>query len=326
MKIKKIYYSLQTIFYILLEKKLYLINSPQNYLSLLEYLKKNNIDDNKVKIIVGFSSDNSISQIQKIHSSEIGIKNDLVFLKERFNQKFLNFILRILKNLKINKSLCIVGDKKSILFKTLYQGATKAVFLDDGLNLLIFNDDDLKVKDYKLFSYFDLNTKKLIKNDFSFLKTKVQVNYVSSNDIWLLGSPAATFGIFDKNTYNSIIKKFAKKFDDKNILFFSHRDEKVEKINFPKNIIINNNITEPIEIHASKQKTMPFLIAGFYTTALHILGTILNEKKIILMNINFNTNLINTDGLKERYNLVNLKEQYNLVKSVLEKNNIENFF
>ena len=44
------------------------------------------------------------------------------------------------------------------------------------------------------------------------------------------------------------------------------------------------------------------------------------------MNINFNTNLINTDGLKERYNLVNLKEQYNLVKSVLEKNNIENFF
>ena len=25
---------------------------------------------------------------------------------------------------------------------------------------------------------------------------------------------------------------------------------------------------------------MPFLIAGFYTTALHILGTILNETKI----------------------------------------------
>jgi hypothetical protein len=331
MKIKKIYYSLQTIFDILLAKNLYLINSPQNYLSLLEYLKVNNIKDNKVKIIAGFPSDNSIRQIQKIHSSEIGIKNELVFLKERFDGKFFNFILKILKRLKINKSLCIVGDKKYVLFKALYQGTLKAIFLDDGLNLLTFNDHDLKVKDYKLFSYFDLNTKKLIKNDFSFLKTKVQVNNVSNNNIWLLGSPAATFGIFDKNTYNSIIKKFAEKFNDKNIFFFPHRDEKFDKINFPKNIIINKNISEPIELYTSKQKTMPFLIAGFYTTALHILGTILNETKIILMNINFNTNLIKTNDLKERYNfedfrLVNLKEQYNLVKKVLEKNNIENFF
>ena len=153
--------------------------------------------------MAGFPSDNSISQIQKIHSSEIGIKNELVFLKERFDEKFFNFILKILKRLKINKSLCIVGDKKYMLFKALYQGTLKAIFLDDGLNLLIFNDDDLKVKDYKLFSYFDLNTKKLIKNNFSFLKTKVQVINVSNNDIWLLGSPAATFGIFDKSTYKS---------------------------------------------------------------------------------------------------------------------------
>ena len=86
MKIKKIYYSLQTIFDILLAKNLYLINSPQNYLSLVEYLKINNIKDNKVKIIAGFPSDNSIRQIQKIHSSEVGIKNELVFLKERFKK------------------------------------------------------------------------------------------------------------------------------------------------------------------------------------------------------------------------------------------------
>ena len=151
MKIKKIYYSLQTIFYILLAKNLYLINSPQNYLSLLEYLKINNINDNKVKIIAGFPSDNSIRQIQKIHSSEIGIKNELIFLKERFDEKFFNFILKILKRLKINKSLCIVGDKKYMLFKALYQGALKTIFLDDGLNLLTFNDDELKVKNYKLF-------------------------------------------------------------------------------------------------------------------------------------------------------------------------------
>ena len=326
MKIKKIYYSFQTILEILLSKNLYLINSPQNYISLVEYLKLNNIKDNKTKIIAGFTSDNSIKQIQKIHASEIGIKNDLIFLKEKFNEKLFNFFLKILKILKIKKTFCIVGDKKYIVFKAIYQGAMQVVFLDDGLNLLIFSDDDFKVKDYKLFSYFDLDNKKLIKNNFSFFKTKIQANFISNNHIWLLGTPASTFGILDKNIYNSIIKKFAEKFKDKSITLFPHRDEKVDKINLPKNIIINKSINDPIEIYASKQKSMPFLIAGFYTTALHILGIILNERKIVLMNINFNINLVETAKLKKRYNLVNLKEQYNLVKGILEKNSIQNFF
>ena len=326
MKIKKIYYSFQTILEILLSKNLYLINSPQNYISLVEYLKLNNIKDNKTKIIAGFTSDNSIKQIQKIHASEIGIKNDLIFLKERFNEKLFNFFLKILKILKIKKTFCIVGDKKYIVFKAIYRDAMQVIFLDDGLNLLIFSDDDFKVKNYKFFSYFDLNNEKLIKNNFSFLKTKVQVNSVSNNYVWLLGTPASTFGILDNNTYSSIIKKFADKFRDKNIIFFPHRDERVEKMNLPKNIIVNKSISEPIEIYACKQKTMPFLIAGFYTTALHILSIILNERKIILMNINFNINLVETAKLKKRYNLVNLKEQYDLVKRILEKNSIQNFF
>ena len=132
MKIKKIYYSFQTILEILLSKNLYLINSPQNYISLVEYLKLNNIKDNKTKIIAGFTSDNSIKQIQKIHASEIGIKNDLIFLKERFNEKLFNFFLKILKILKIKKTFCIVGDKKYIVFKAIYQGAMQVVFLDDS--------------------------------------------------------------------------------------------------------------------------------------------------------------------------------------------------
>ena len=44
------------------------------------------------------------------------------------------------------------------------------------------------------------------------------------------------------------------------------------------------------------------------------------------MNINFNTNLIDSNKLKERYNLTNLKQQYNLVKIILEENSIQNFF
>ena len=316
-KFKKIYYSLKIIIKILFGKEIYLINSPQEYLSLIEYLKNHNSNDYKVKIIAGFPSDNSIKQIQQIHRSEIGIKNEFVFLKELFDEKFGSFILKILKTFKINKSLCIVGDREYTLFIAIYNGSTKVVFLDDGLDLLVFSDNDIKVKDYNLFSYFDLDVKKSIKNNFSFLKTKIQISNISNNDIWLLGSPAVTFGLFDKSTYNSIINDFSKKFIDKNITYFPHRNEKINEINFPKNVIVNNIINEPIELYASKQKTMPFLIAGFYTTALHTLNIIFGEKKIILMNMNFNINLI-----KKNY----LKEQYNLVKQVLEKNNIQNFF
>ena len=326
MKTEKLFYSLKIVAILLFIKKIYLINSPQNYISLVEYLKKKDIKDKKIKLFVGFTSENSLKQIHEIHSSKIGIENELIFLQEIFIKEKIFFFLKICKVIKFNKSFCIIGDKKSPLSKYLYHRGKKIVFLDDGLNLLTFKDSDIKVKDYELFSYFDLNTKKLFKNDFSYLKNQVQVNSIFDNCIWLLGTPASNFGIIDKKTYSIIIKTFAEKFKDKKIFFFPHRDEKIEGINFPKNIIINKNISEPIELYFSKQKTMPFLIAGFYTTALHILSLLLNGKKIKLMNINFDINFIKTSHLKEEHNLENLKEQYNLVKEILEKNNIKKFF
>ena len=325
MNLKKINHSLQIIFYILLSKKLYLIKTPQNYISLVEYLNSNKVISDKSKVIVGYTSLDSARQIKRLHSSEIGLDNEIVFLKDGLNESFFSIILKILKVIKINKSMCVVGDKKYFLFRILYQNALKVIFLDDGLNLLVFKEN-FQVKDYNLFSYFNLNNERVIKNNFSFLKTKVKNNLISDSEIWLLGTPASTFGILDKDIYNSFIKEFSEKFKDKKIFFFPHRDEEFNETNLSKNIFVNNKLIEPIEIYASKQKTMPFLIAGFYTTALHILNIILDEKKITFMNINFNTNLINTKKLKERYNLTNLKEQYDLVKIILEKNSIQNFF
>ena len=325
MNLKKINHSLQIIFYILQSKKLYLIKTPQNYISLVEYLNSNKVISDKSKVIVGYTSLDSARQIKRLHSSEIGLDNEIVFLKDGLNESFFSIILKILKIIKINKSMCVVGDKKYFLFRILYQNALKVIFLDDGLNLLVFKEN-FQVKDYNLFSYFNLNNERVIKNNFSFLKTKVKNNLISDSEIWLLGTPASTFGILDKDIYNSFIKEFSEKFKDKKIFFFPHRDEEFNETNLSKNIFVNNKLIEPIEIYASKQKTMPFLIAGFYTTALHILNIILDEKKITFMNINFNTNLINTKKLKERYNLTNLKEQYDLVKIILEKNSIQNFF
>ena len=227
-------------------------------------------------------------------------------------------ILKRIDKLKLSKL------SEDLLFRILYQNALEVIFLDDGLNLLVFKEN-FQVKDYKLFSYFNLNNKRVIKNNFNFLKTTVKNNSISSNEIWLLGTPASTFGILDNNVYNSLIKEFAEKYKDKKIFFFPHRDEEFYETNLPKNIIVKNKLIEPIEIYASKQKNMPFLIAGFYTTALHILNMILDRKKITFMNINFNTNLINTKKLKERYNLINLKQQYDLVTIILKENSIRNF-
>ena len=45
MNIKIFFNSIKTFIYLLFFKKIYLINSPQNYISLVEYLSKKNIHD-----------------------------------------------------------------------------------------------------------------------------------------------------------------------------------------------------------------------------------------------------------------------------------------
>ena len=325
MTIKKFFYATKILTNLIFLKKIYLINSPQNYISLIEYLSERNIDDKRVKIFVGFTSPNSLNQILKIHKSKIGISNKLIFLQKVFSEKKKK-LLTLLQVLKFNKSFCIVGDKKSYLFKLLYQGSKKTIFLDDGLSLLTFKDNDIKVNEYELFSYFDLKSKKLVKNKFTYLKKKTLITNIDNNYILLLGTPAANFKIIKNKDYNKIINLFARKFKNKKIFFFPHRDEIIDNTFFLKNIIIKKNITEPIEIYACKQKKMPFLIAGFYSTALHILSLILSEKKITLMNINFDTNFVKTANLKKLYNLENLKKQYNLVKVIFKKKKIINFF
>ena len=231
---KKFFYATKTVINLLFLKKIYLINSPQNYISLVEYLSEKNIDDKKVKIFVGFTSQNSLKQILKIHKSKIGINNRLIFLQKIFSEKKKKFLLIMLQVLNVKKSFCVVGDKKSFLFKLLYQGSKKTVFLDDGLNLLTFKDNDIKVNEYELFSYFDLKTKKLVKNKFTYLKNKTLINNIDDNHIWLLGTPAANFEIIENENYNKIINLFARKFKNKKIFFFPHRDEVIDNTFFLK--------------------------------------------------------------------------------------------
>jgi hypothetical protein len=257
-KIKSFFYAIKTISNLFFLKRIYLINSPQNYISLIEYLNEKNIGDKNIKIFTGFVSRNSFKQILKIHKSNIGITNELIFLQKVFGENKEKVLIFLLSIININKSFCVVGDKKSLLFRLIYQGCKKTVFLDDGLNLLTFKDSDIKVKEYELFSYFHLKTKKLVKNRFTYLRKKTLINNVNNNHIWLLGTPAANFEIIDSEDYKKIINLFARKFENKKIFFFPHRDEVIDNSFFLKNIVIKKNITEPIEIYTSKQKTMPF--------------------------------------------------------------------
>ena len=258
MTIKIFFNSIKTLIYLLFFKKIYLINSPQNYISLVEYLSKKNIHDKKVIIFVGFVSKNSFKQILKIHKSNLGIQNRLIFLQKVFGEKkekLLNLFLRIIK---FNKSFCIVGDKKSLLFKLLYQGSKKTVFLDDGLNLLTFTDKDIKINEYELFSYFDLKTEKLVKNNFAYLRKRTLINNIDNDYVWLLGTPAANFEIIENEKYNKIINLFANKFKDKKILFFPHRDEIVDETFFSKNIIVKKILLNQLKFMQQSRKRCRF--------------------------------------------------------------------
>ena len=288
MTIKIFFNSIKTLIYLLFFKKIYLINSPQNYISLVEYLSKKNIHDKKVIIFVGFVSKNSFKQILKIHKSNLGIQNRLIFLQKVFGEKkekLLNLFLRIIK---FNKSFCIVGDKKSLLFKLLYQGSKKTVFLDDGLNLLTFTDKDIKINEYELFSYFDLKTEKLVKNNFAYLRKRTLINNIDNDYVWLLGTPAANFEIIENKKYNKIINLFANKFKDKKILFFPHRDEIVDETFFSKNIIVctlcgcyPRNI---LGAHPSWYKSFEYRSKAVYEPRqlLEEFGTNVSKKKIVV--------------------------------------------
>ena len=130
-KFKNILKLLKLIFF---GNNLYLINTPSEYLCLVEWCHKYSTNSKDLTVIVGFSNDESIAQIKCLLKEYFNFK-DCLFLKDLFYENLFKFFLNLYKIFHSTKKTVVVGDYKYYLSKPIYMRAKKFVLLDEGISL-----------------------------------------------------------------------------------------------------------------------------------------------------------------------------------------------
>jgi len=311
--IKNLLIFIKTFFF---SKDLYLINSPSQYLCLVEWISFSNIDQKNIKVIIGYTSDSSIKQIKDIHKKYYNITN-IFFLGEIIKENYFKFILNFHKVFSVKKNCTVVGDYKYYLFKPIYKKSYKVIFLDEGLSLTRFDYDSIKNNNYKLFSIFKhLNGNLLIYNNYNFLKKEIKNLNIISNRIFLLGTAAADFDLITEDFYYQKILSFVNLYKNCEIFFIPHRHEnKYKKFKFPHNLI-TKNLNLPIEFAITQLSEMPDKIAGFYSMSLFNLSIILVEQKINLINISYDKNNYTNSEIKKSFEVVSSLQQFKNIQQL----------
>ena len=113
------------------------------------------------------------------------------------------------------------------------------------------------------------------------------------------------------------MKNIVKKYKNKKIFYFPHRNEKLKNKIFNQFVI--KTIDVPIEIYLLKTKILPGTICAFYSTALFTIKKILEKNDIKLININFDLNKYNWDDSPDVSKHLDFEK-------ILKKNDITNFY
>jgi len=311
--IKNLLIFIKTFFF---SKDLYLINSPAQYLCLVEWISFSNIDQKNIKVIIGYTSDSSIKQIKDINKKFYNIKN-IFFLNEIIIENYFKVILNFYKLFSLKKKCTVVGDYKYYLFKPIYKKSYKIIFLDEGLSLTRFDYDSFRNNNLKLFSIFkNLNNNFLVYNNYNFLKKKIKNFNIISNRIFLLGTAAADYELITEDFYYQKILCFANLYKSFEIIFIPHRNEnKYRKFKFP-NHLITKNLNLPIEFAITQLNEIPYKIAGFYSMSLFNLSIILAEQKINLINISYDKNHYRNSEIKKSFEIVTNLQQFKNIQQI----------
>lgn len=126
-----------------------------------------------------------------------------------------------------------------------------------------------KVTFYSIFK-LDLPIQdKLINIDYSNLKNG-RIYEVDPNLIFFLGAPQVERGNISLETYELLLQKVTDKNSDKKLIYYSHRYEKEDKLNYLKQkygfeIILNE---QPIEFYFLAMDTLPAIIYSTYSSAI----------------------------------------------------------
>jgi hypothetical protein len=299
-------------------KNLYLINSPSEYLCLVEWFNKCISDKKDINVIVGFSNEESIAQIKSLLNEYFDFKN-CFFLKDLFYENLFKFVLNLYKIFHFSKKIVVVGDYKYYLNKPIYMRSKEFVLLDEGISLTRIEKKHFQDKNFKLFTIFEhFKDIKIDINKFEFLKKKISnKKQVDIKKIILLGTRAAEYDLITKKFYYEKIVKFSELHSSNKIIFIPHREDKIaEEFDMPANIIVHM-INKPIEAELIFMDDFPKIISGFYSGALLNLSVILDGTGVELINIAYDLKNYQNKAIKNSFKIITNLTQFKNIKQLI---------
>ena len=285
-----IYNFLKILLYVIFKKEIFLVNSPLQFINLLEYkyLNKHNFEKLKHKtIFLSFPKKNEIKIIKSINKKINNNANKLLIFKDNTNIVILLLLIKIrMRFSKLN--LLVLGDYNNYLFQQFYKISKKIILLDDGTNAFNFYRlFKMEKKNLQIFTIFDrdlFNHNNIIINKLTYLKSKIN-SIKKKKYLYILGGAGVEKKFIKPNKYLDIIKSIQKKYKKYKIIYFPHPKElnsNLIKYSFVK--VIKPNTT--IEMYLINSKFKPSLIIGFNSTSFFTIKRVFGEK-IKLINYNF---------------------------------------
>lgn len=315
-------------------KNIFLVSSPLQLLCAIEAVYHFRLSDNHL-IIVNRGTNENYSQLKAVYQLFNEVFDDIIALEGEdrtltgWIKKF-NHIDSVFKNTKLNNAF--IGDYHDGLSRHVVNSfkLNDVLLLDDGWATLLIDkklNNNIKLTSYrdvikyiasnfkysygvkKNIKYFTFFDEKILPNSFHHnfenLTKKIELKYLDST-LYFLGSPVVEDGVFAKQRYIDIVKKYLKRSDEKNIYYLPHRREKKEKIE----LLIEDSETEllktdiPIELYLLKNNIEPSKIASLYSTALYTLSKILKRSTIDYIKIDFDVLLSRKDQVKDIYSVL----------------------
>jgi hypothetical protein len=171
---------------------------------------------------------------------------------------------------------------------------------------LVFNTNTLK--DLSFFTSYenDYFNEYIIKNDYKFLKTKIQNRNIDINKLFFLGSNMVDSGFLSLKTYIENLNSIILDNPGKQFYYIPHRRESDNNINF----VVRNTEMELLETNESietylvyKSNELPGIIVSFICSALINLKHIFNER-ILVKGYGINDSLILDEQFKTRFKYI----------------------
>lgn len=276
-------------------KKSYLfVESPLQLLNAYEAIHKFNLKN--YKIIIRLSNHIENDKQIKFLVKQLNL-NNFEFILINSDKKTINDIFKILINkykykFQNNIDKVFIGNYDSGFFKIIMKqfNKDKIILLDDGSKTLAIQKQFSKDCFYNLFTIYDIapfKGQKIYKNEYKGIRIKLQDLKVAKNKILFLGAKLSEIGIIEEKKYIELLQKISRKYNDKTIIYITHRGEsknKLQKIEKIENIDIKR-FNFPIELLGLFETSIPCKVASFYSTAVLTIKYLYNiEAECFLFN------------------------------------------